>query len=199
MNKMSKQKKTQLILVGLLTLIFIGGLWYTIIRRQQENLHKLQAERKTAQDKASEIQDTIRNSAKIEAELLAVSNKLALKEEDMASGDLYISMFNLIRTFKGPYNVDIPQFSSVGPPAEMNLLPKFPYKQVSMTISGTATFFDFGRFAADFENAFPYARLVNLELEPASATKQDEKEKLSFRVDVVSLVKPEKSRPSTTR
>jgi Tfp pilus assembly protein PilO len=198
MKRISKQKKNQLILVGLVTALIVAGLWYSLIRFQQEGLAKLEAGKKVDNDKLAQVQDTIRNSKEIEAELLVVSNRLALRENDMASGDLYASMVNAIRKFKTPYKVDVPQFSSGGAAAEMNLLPKFPYKQVTVSISGTAHFHDLGRFIADFENQFPSSRILNLELVPASASGPEEKEKLSFRMDIVSLVKAGGTRPATT-
>jgi Tfp pilus assembly protein PilO len=198
MSRISKQKQTQLVLVVLLTLLVVGGLWYSLISYQQVGLQKLEAQRKSVRDKLSQIQQTIQNSKEIEAGLLAVSNKLSAQEEDMAYGDLYSSMVNTIRKFKLPYRIDIPQMTSGGSAAEVNLLPKFPYKQVSMIISGTAFYFDFGRFLADFENRFPHSRVLNLELTPASASRPEEKEKLAFRVEIVSLVKPGGSRPANT-
>lgn len=198
MNKISKQKRTQFILVAVGTMAVVGGLWYSLIRYQQENLQKLDGQRKSAKDRLSQIQETIRNSKEIESELLVVSNKLAAQEEDMASGDLYSSMVNTIRKFKLPYKIDIPQLTSGGSQVEVNLLPKFRYKQVSLSISGTAFYFDLGRFVADFENRFPHSRVLNLDLAPASASRPEEKEKLSFRMDIVSLVKPGGPRPANT-
>jgi len=60
-------------------------------------------------------------------------------------------------------------------------------------LRGTAYYHDFGRFVADFENAFPYMRIQNIELDPASASAaspQQEPEKLSFRLEIVALVNP---------
>lgn len=199
MSRIPKQKRTQFILVAVLTLGFVAVLWYSLIQYQQDNLRKLEAQRKSAQDKFAQIQQTISDSKQIEADLLSVSNRLAVHEDDMASGDLYSSMFNIIRTFKLPYRIDIPQFTSGGLPVDVNLLPKFPYKQVSMNISGTAFYFDLGRFIADFENRYPYSRVLNLELVPASASRPEDKEKLAFRMEIVSLVRPSASRPANPR
>ena len=56
----------------------------------------------------------------------------------MASGDLYAWTINTLRQFKLGYKVEIPQFSQIDGPKEMNMLAGFPYKQANMTISGTA-------------------------------------------------------------
>ena len=190
MNKLSKEKRNQLVLIAMSTLVIVAVLWYGLIRNQQTSLHKAQTLRKGDEVKLQQIQDTIKNSKQIEAELLIVSNKLAVQEEDMASGDLYSSMVSDIRKFKQSYRVDIPQFSSSGDAVPVNLMPKFPYKQFTVGISGTAHFYDLGRFIADFENRFPTCRILNLELAPASAQGPEEREKVTFRMDIVSLVKP---------
>ena len=73
------------------------------------------------------------------------------------------------------------------------MLPKFPYRAAAFNLRGTAFFHDFGAFVADFENTFPYMRIQNIELDPAStsaATSSDHSEKLSFRMEIVALVSP---------
>ena len=62
-------------------------------------------------------------------------------------------------------------------------------EQIKVNINGTAYYHDLGKFIADFENNFPHIRIVNLTIEPASAGEPGN-EKLSFRMDIVALVKP---------
>ncbi len=190
MNKLSKEKKTQLVAAVLGTLTVITALYMTLIRFQRDSLQTVISKQGEKQANLERTLETIKNSKQIEADLLVVSNKLYLQEEDMASGDLYSSMYDQIRKFKQSYEVDIPQFNSSGVPQDMTLLPKFPYKQTTMTVAGTGYYYDFGQFVADFENRFPTARILNVELSPASAQNPDEKEKLQFRMDIVELVKP---------
>jgi hypothetical protein len=111
----------------------------------------------------------------------------------MANGDLYAWAINTLKQFRLPYHVEIPQFSQVDGPKDMSMLPSFPYKQATMTVSGTAQFYDFGRFIADFENQFPYIRVLNLTLEPVSAMVPTDRERLSFKLEVAALVKPANS------
>jgi Tfp pilus assembly protein PilO len=198
MKKLPKEKRNQLLLAVFITVAVLAGLWFTLIRYQQATLARLHGQKTQSETKVAQITDTIKNDAQIEAELLIVSNKLAVREEDMAAGDLYSAMINSISKFKQPYDLNIPQFNSGGPEAPVNLLPKFPYKQVSVSVGGTADYYDLGQFAADFENRFPSSRLVNLELVPASAQAPGEKEKLTFKMDVISLVKPAETRPAAT-
>lgn len=198
MSRLSKDKRNQVILVALMTLLVVVGLWYSLIRYQQENLKKINDQRNVELTKLSQIQDTIKHSKELEEDLLSVSNTLATQEEDMVSGDLYSAMVNSIRKFKLRHKIEIPQFDSVGTAMDVNLLPKFPYKQVTMTISGTAHYHDLGKFIADFENQFPFSRILNLELVPASASGPEEKDKLAFRMDIVCLVHPDGSHPAST-
>lgn len=196
MNKLSKEKRNQLLLAVAAIVLLLVGIYFTLIRYQQGSLVAVAAQKATTEKKMSEIRDSIKNSRQIEAEFLVVSNQLALQEEDMPSGDLYASMVNTLRKFKLGHKVEIPQFNSPGTAVDVTLLPKFPYKQVVMTIIGTAYYHDLGKFIADYENEFPTSRILNLDLSPASVQSADEKEKLAFKLDIVSLVKG--STPATT-
>ena len=71
---------------------------------------------------------------------------------------------------------------------EMPMIPSFPYKQASVQVQGSAYYYDLGKFLADFENHFPYMRLQNLVLEPGGGG--EDREKLSFHMDIITLVKP---------
>lgn len=194
MNKLSQQKRNQLILVGLAMLLLMAALWYTLIRYQQNTLQRLASRKNADLIHLTHIQDTIKHSKRIRTELAAVRGRLAKQEQMMADGDHYSWMINFIRRFKQAYPVDIPQFSSEGVGKE-NLLPNFPFKQFSVTIGGTAYYSDLGRFVADFENRYPTCRLLNLNLAPASTSRGGDSEKLAFRMNVVSLVQPAEAKP----
>jgi len=200
-SKLPKEKRNQLVLVAVTTVIVLGGLGFGLIKSQYDNLKTLAEKRELAEKKRARVTDAINHADQIEAEYDAKSKLLAEQEEGMAAGgDLYSWLVNAIRTFKLPYQVDIPQISQPTTPTDVNLLPKFPYKQVTIKAGGTAYFHDFGQFIADFENHFPHIRVVNLTLEPAtggvgsnlaSADKEkNDREKLAFTMDIVSLVKP---------
>lgn len=189
MNRLSKEKRDQLILVAVVVLALTVGVWFGLIRSQQDDLRALGAKKTQDQEKLSQIADTIRNTKLTETELADVSNRLASAERIMASGDLYLSLVNTIRKFnKSSYNVEISQFNPNGADMPVNLMPRFPYRQVSVSVSGIAHYHDLGRFIADFENEFPTSRILNLDLSPSSAPNADDKEKLSFQMEIVSLV-----------
>ena len=106
----------------------------------------------------------------------------------MAPGDPVSWLFGKIQVFKLPYKVEIPQISAPGDTKDF--LGKFPYKQAAFSVGGTAYFHDLGKFIADFENHFPYFRIVNLDLTPAAGAAESDKEKLTFNFQIVTLVKP---------
>lgn len=191
MNNLPKEKRDRFILVILLTAGILAGLYFGIIRLQMGTVRALKAKQDDAQTKIRKMDDDVKNAKEISAKLISASNTLWQVEADMASGsDLYASVIRTIRQFSAGYKVDIPQFGQLTGPTDMTLFPKFPYKQVTISISGTAFFHDFGKFLADFENRFPNIRVHNLSLEPGPALLPGENEKLSFRMDVITLVKP---------
>jgi Tfp pilus assembly protein PilO len=188
MKRLSKEKKNQLVLVGIVVAAVIAGLWFSLIRTSQEDLQTLAAKKQEDSNKLAQINDTIKNSKRAESDLRAVNDLLAAAEKDMPYGDLYLSLVNTIRNFKTNYDVQITQFTPNGSDAPVNLLPRFPYRQVTVSISGTAHYHDLGKFVADFENQFPTSRILNLELSPGPVTTPDTKETLLFKMDIVSLV-----------
>jgi Tfp pilus assembly protein PilO len=184
--KPSKDKRNQLILVLFCTVVVLALMWFDLIRPRYAALTQAAASQNAAGKKLEGIQDAIKRANTITADLTNVTQTLSNVESDMASGDLYSWTYNTIRLFKTPYQVDIPDIGH--PDVEtVDLLPSFPFKQVKFTITGTAYYHDLGKFIAGFENSFPHIRMVNLQLQPDQDTGNDEK--LSFRIDVIALVK----------
>jgi hypothetical protein len=89
--------------------------------------------------------------------------------------------------------VDIPQFSQLGAPVDVSLLPNFPYKQATLTVAGNTRYHNLGQFLADFENRFPHIRVLNLSLDANVPSLLAEPETLSFKMDIVTLVKVNQS------
>lgn len=190
-SKLPKQKRQQLILVVLLTVVVLAGLGYGLIKLQYDKLTQLSGQTAEAEQKLAKMQDQIKNAAELEAELAETRGTLDVLEEGMATSDAYSWIINTIRSFRIEHKVDPPQFSPAAEVADMSMLPRFPYKQARLSLSGTAHYHDLGVFVADFENRFPHIRILNLDLErsPGSSTTKEE-EKLAFRMDIAALVKP---------
>ena len=189
-RKLPREKRQQLIAVVLGTLVALIGLYLGLIQYQERNLQSLAKKRVASEKKCQQVLDVIKHASQIENDLANARKALAEGETDIASGDLYAWVVNWLRQFKAGYKVQIPQFSQLGSPLDVNLLPDFPYKQTTLTVAGTAHFHDLGRFLADLENQFPHVRLVNLSLDVNAASASVEPETLSFKVDIVTLAKP---------
>jgi Tfp pilus assembly protein PilO len=186
MNKLTKEKRNQLVLTVVIILLIAMGLYSGLIRYQQATLRNLDLEHQKANKKLTQMDEISKSGSKVDAELAGVTKELADRENEMASGDLYASMINSIRDFNKPYPVEIKQFASKGS-SEMNLFTKYPYQQFTVSVTGTAYYHDIGKFIADFENHFRSSRILNLDLLPDNSK---EKEKLTFKMDIVSLIKP---------
>lgn len=191
MNKLLKEKKQNVILVGLVTLMIAAGWWFGVMALQRDRLHKaerLLGERQAQHDKMT---NTIARAANIEAELVEAKAAIGALESQMAGGDIFSWAVNTLRAFRQNYKVDMPHVAQpvIGP---TTLLPNFPYRQAALTVSGTGHFHDIGLFIADFENRFTFARITNLELRPAITLGGDagDAERLMFNMDIIFLVKP---------
>jgi len=193
MNKLRAEKRKQLLMILVGTGAILAGIWFGLISGQKDMLRALDSRKASLEKKNDQMQTTLKSAQRVQAELAEGGTRLAKLETGMATGDLYSWAINTIKQFKTPYKVEIPQFSQITGPTDVNILPSFPYQQASLTISGTANYYDFGKFVADFENEFPFTRLANLILEPVSTATVDDPEKLSFKVDIITLVKPRNS------
>jgi Tfp pilus assembly protein PilO len=184
--KMSKAKRNQLVTVIIVTGAILALIVFGLIRSQFASLSQIAKDKDDADSRLKNIKNSIKNADASAGELTGLTNALSHMEADMASGDLYSWTYDTIRRFKQQYKVEIPD---IGHPTIGNtdLLPSFPYKQVQFTINGTAYYHDLGKFIADFENNFPHSRMVRLVIDSAGG---DNTEKLSFRMEIIALAKP---------
>jgi Tfp pilus assembly protein PilO len=187
MSRLSKEKRNQLILVVLATLVVLGIIGFAVIRPQYAGLANIARTKKDELAKLQQIKDTIKKADDTANKLADTSYSLVQAENDIASGDVFAWTYDTIRRFKIAYKVEIPTISqpTMG---DVDLVPQFPYKQLKISVSGTAFYHDLGKFVSDFENTFPHMRVVNLTVEPSNESGADG-EKLSFRMDIVALVK----------
>ena len=192
MRKLPKEKRERLLLVGIGTVVCLVGIWYGFVHIQQARLERIAKDIAENETKLSTAERLITSTVQLQEQLSDVTRRLEGIEDSMASGDMYSWVIQTVSKFRADRKVDIPQFSREVP-AEVGPLAGFPYKAVLFNLRGTAYFQDLGAFLADFENEFPYLRVQNLELEPASnsnATNIGENEKLAFRLELVALVHP---------
>ena len=188
MKRLPPAKRNQLIMVVAATVAALSLVFFFLIKPQKEQNEKLGLKIRTEQEKLKTIKTAIKDTDIIASRLTDISLQLTRAEDDVANGDVYAWTYDTIRRFKTTYHVDIP---TIGQPtySDMDMLAGFPYRQVKVPISGTAYFHDLGKFVSDFENSFPHMRMVNLLIEPANMTGANA-ERLSFRLDVIALIKP---------
>src|SRR3989440_9626378 len=182
MKNLTKEKRDQLLLILIGTIVAVIALWYLMIKAQNRTLEEVAKQAVEQQNKVDNAQRLVSSTADIQKKLDGSVQELKAIEDSMASGDMYSWVILTINRFRADRKVDIPQFSREVP-TEVGILPKFPYRAALFNVRGSAYFHDLGKFVADFENSFPYLRVQNLELEPAaasSATSTGDNEKLAF-------------------
>ena len=192
MRNLPKEKRDRLILLVIGTLAVLVGLYYGIISNQRSSLLKTHERRVEQENRLRNGQRLASSIPQIQKNLETSLQRLRKIESTMASGDMYSWIILTVNKFKENYQVDIPQFSREVP-SEVGMFGEFPYRAAVFHLRGTAYYHDFGRFVADFENAFPYMRLQNIELTPvtaSNATGPAESEKLAFKMEIVALVNP---------
>jgi hypothetical protein len=192
-KNLSKEKRDQLILTCICTVALVAGIYLGLVKFQKRALERIARETSEQQDKVGRADRLVKTRAESEKSLAANLEKLKAIEQTMASGDMYSWVIMTMNRFRADRKVEIPQFSREVT-TEVGVFPAFPYKAALFNIRGTAHFHDLGKFIADFENTYPYLRVQNLDLEPAAQTAatgmQNEPEKLSFKMEIVTLINP---------
>jgi hypothetical protein len=196
MKNLPKEKRKHLVLVAVLTVAAVATIYFLVIKSQTNSLRAVTEQIAEHKLKASNADRLVAQAPAAQKTLESSRQQLGTIEEGMASGDMYAWVIQTVGRFGAERKVDIPQFSREVA-TEVGLLPKFPYKAALFNLRGQAYFHDLGRFLSDFENHFPYARVQNLELEPATGSAANagaggttDAEKLAFRLEIVTLVNP---------
>jgi hypothetical protein len=195
MNKLSKDKRSKVILVWIITATVVSGWGFGALSWQFRAKEKATRELSQKRDQFTAMTNLVSRAEEIEGQMQTAAQKLGDLESKMAGGDVYSWVINTVRDFKQTYKeVNLPQFSQVTL-SENTLLPKFPYQQASLTVAGSAHFYDLGMFVSSFENQFPFARIINLDVEPGpnANTTDGDRERLNFKLDLIFLVKPNAS------
>ncbi len=192
MNKLSKDKRNQLILIGMGTVGAIAGLWFLLLSPEMDKIKLLNSKIHDTQKEIEKRRTAAKEASKVEAKLGETRGKLGQIEQSMMpSGPTYAWVNSRLRQFNTPsYKVDmqVPGLPQGGPVA---MLPSFPYDQLTVGVGGSAYYYDLGKFLADFENKFPCMRIQDVTLDPGGGGSGDEREKLAFRMDIVILTKNE--------
>src|SRR5947199_567381 len=196
MIRISKEKRDKLILVAIGAVAIVAGLWLGVVKTRREQIGLSQTKLEKAMEKLENARKIVSRSAQAEADMEAASTKLSAIEDIMASGDLYSWARLLMERACVGQEVKIIDVNRPGK-GEVGLLAQFPYAAANFTVRGSAYYHDFGKFLADFENRFPYFRVQNLllgasaeSLLGAEASARAGEEKLQFKMDIVTLIRP---------
>lgn len=193
MTKLPKDKRDKIILIAMGTVMVCIALWLLVINMQRATLRGVREQANKSREQLVRGEATVKTQALINEQFEEAS--LALKQREMAMAapnDMYSWLIQTLNGFRAGYKVEIPQFGRELP-TEVGCFAKFPYRAALFNVRGSAHYHDFGKFLADFENAFPYIRVQNIELEPSAgeeARSGEAREKLGFRMELVTLVRP---------
>ena len=187
-SQLPKEKRDRLILVCLGTIGLLILIIFVLIIPQYHTIAEIGSNITATRDKLQDMEDVIHKADATASDLHDLQYTLSSAESDMAMDDPNAWIYNTIRTFKGHYKVDITVIGQLAM-GNVDLLPKFPFKQLRVNVSGTGYYHDLGKFIADFENTYPHTRIENLTMEPGGGV-GDNSEKLVFRMDIIALVKP---------
>lgn len=198
---LSPEKKQHLIAVCIGTALVLALIYWFPIRSAQDDLMKVQTSITEAEKKYAEAAKLVKSAEAEGEKLTRREEQLAAVEATMVTGDANLWIRLTYEKFRSQalYKVEIPNFPPPGM-GDMVMFPDFPYKAAAYRVTGQAHYHDLGRFLADFENQFPYLRVLNLSLGPEGpggtaavmATTGDDRERLAFTFEAVALVKPAK-------
>jgi hypothetical protein len=194
LKRLPREKRDRIILIAIGTVGVLAGLWYGPIRFQKTVLAEQADKILQTENRVANSRRLVDHAPRHEAEYLAASARLRTIEDSMASGDMYSWIIRTINRHQAPYKIEIPNFN---PPAvgELKSMSKFPYQAATFSVRGTGYYHELGKFLAEFENTYPCVSVQNVDIEPLGilAANPQEKEKISFRLEIVALVKPKSS------
>jgi len=165
MNSISKTQRIQVIGIGAGTLLILTLLYLFFIHQGQLDLLEIRQLQAAGRSEQEAARRRIKLRPEFERELTSAQERLGEIEQTMAAGDVYLWMVRVLDQFSESHDVtfnqiEAPQFE----PSQF--VPRVPYEVARFTVSGRATYHEFGAFLADLENAYPLLRFHRLELEP---------------------------------
>ncbi|MCF7709492.1 MAG: type II secretion system protein M [Verrucomicrobia bacterium] len=136
MATLSKEKRDQLILIGMGTVMCLVVIWYLLLSSQRAGIKKQQDEIADIQQKISRASSLVKKSAELEETLARGKSKLEAIEDSMAAGDLYSWAISGVNTLKFEHpRVEIPFFTKPTT-GKVKMFAEFPYRGVYFTKGG---------------------------------------------------------------
>lgn len=195
--RMTKEKRDQLLLVGLVAAVLAGGLWYVWISPTSRKIDRARVQVQKARQDFEKADGIVKQMDPLQAELDETQKALGGIESGMVSLVDPLTWAYGVRDSLRSRNSEV-EVSSVTRPTEgpPEMLGNFPYNEGTFTMTGKAKYEDLGKFLADFENLYPYFRVRNLQL---STSGRDAgggdagggtSSLVGFNVNMVALVRP---------
>ena len=191
---LSPEKRNSLIKLAAGTVAVLLVLWLLVINPTRAGVERKIKAQEDLTQKIFLKQKTITTADMIATKLQETSAQLEEVEEQMVSGDPYRWIIKTLSRFETANKIE---FSKYDPPRPVDVLvpSKVPYKMVSFTVTGVASYHNLGKFLANLENTYPHISVHRLDLEPVPGIEKSE-EKLSFLLELYVLVKPVKGAPA---
>lgn len=196
MSSLDPTKRKQLIGLAIGVVCFVALTWYLLIRQQYDKLQVQQKKIAEVQGEIDKAKHKNRMLDQFEGEFKASQGELQRLEDRMASGDVYRWMLHVFEELQTSNRVSA---LNIDPPREgvSEIPPQVAYRTATFSVSGIAYYHDFGVFLAALENNLPFLRLQRLDLKRASFvdTGSEEKEQLSFTMELLTLAKIASAQP----
>jgi hypothetical protein len=191
MIKITKTQRGQLIGVGIGAVAVMAGLWYFVVRAQGAELRATIASSAKLGARRREEYTVVHQAEQTGLELTNCLEKLHQREAGFAPEHepyswmrAVMDRFYLPPNGSHPYrtvsNIDFKQPEIT----EKGIIAAFPYKWAKFHITGEGRYHDFGKFIADFENAFPYFRIQDLDISVPGI--RSDPDMLAFSFDIVA-------------
>ena len=192
MNKyIPKGKYHQMLLLVVGTGAAAALIWFALINPANSSLQATTEEIAQWTGKLKTEKQHLGLAERFKNDLVTAAMRLQAIEEGMPEGDLYRWIIKILLPFQARHDVE---FSTFEPPqvGDFNRWPNMPYKSSIFSVVGVATYHNFGKFLADFENTYPYLTLRALELDPsgASSGSSEDDRNIRFKMEFVTPVKP---------
>jgi Tfp pilus assembly protein PilO len=195
MIKLTKAQRDQLLAVAIAAVGVMAALWYFVVLAQGRELAATRASSVKMTTKLKDASAKMIQLENVGRELTNCLEKLKAREATFApEHDPYSWMVGVMGRFSLPAS-DLHRFKSVSnidfklpEISDKGLLGGFPYKWAKFHITGQGRYHDLGKFIADFENAFPYFRIQDLDIGLPSI--RQDPEMLAFNFDIVAPLAP---------
>ena len=192
MIKITKMQRDQLLIVGVAAVAVMASLWWFVVRAQHAELSVTNASCDKLRARLSDEYTLVHQAEQVGLDLTNCLEMLHQREAGFAPEhepyswlrgvmDRFYLPSNGAHPYRTVSNIDFkqPEITDKG-----SVIAGFPYKWAKFHITGEGRYHDFGKFIADFENAFPYFRIQDLDISIPGVRMQPDM--LAYSFDIVA-------------